>query len=250
MPSLVEFQRSLATDVLFDAAASAKYLRAGPVPADVAIGVHRDSVLAALVNALRLSCPTLGALVDAAFFEQSVRDYARARPPHSVCLDDFGDQFGDFLQMYPPARGFPFLADIVRFDVAIDRASDAMPGSYGAAVTFGTNVAIRLLTSLTHISSKYPVDVIRDRIEAGAIDQLDKIDMTPRAYHFALWRGESGAAVRRLTQPAATFLSEVLRGADGSHAFNRALEHAGPDEVLRAIRSEILTPPLCILSPE
>jgi hypothetical protein len=250
MPPLVEFQRSLATDVLFDAAASARYLRAGPVPADVAIRVHRDSVLAAMVNAIRLACPTLCALVDAAFFAQSVRDYARARPPHSACLDDFGDQFGDFLEMYPPARGFPFFADIVRFDVAIDRASHDMPGSYGASVTVGTNVRIRLLTSLSHISTKYPVDVIRDQIEAGAIEELDKIDMTSGAYHFALWRGESGASVKRLTQPAATFLSDVLQGGDGSHAVNRALEHAGPDEALRAIRSDILTPPLCILSSE
>jgi hypothetical protein len=250
MPPLVEFQRSLATDVLFDSAASAKYLRAGPVPADVAIRVHRDSVLAALVNAIRVSCPTLCALVDAAFVEQSVRDYARARPPHGACLDDFGDRFGDFLETYPPACGFPFFADIVRFDVAIDRADHHRPGSYGAAVTFGTNVVIRLLTSLTHISTQYPVDVIRDQIEAGAIEGLDKIDMTSRAYHFALWRGESGASVRRLTRPAATFLREVLQGGDGSHAVNRALEHAGPAEVLRAIRSDILTPPICILSSE
>jgi hypothetical protein len=250
MPPLVEFQRSLATDVLFDAAASAKYLRAGPVPAEVAIRVHRDSVLAALVNAIRLSCPTLCAVVDARFFEQSVRDYARARPPHSACLDDFGDQFGDFLEMYPPARGFPFFADIVRFDVAIDRAGHDMPGSYGASVTFGTNAGVRFLTSLTQISTKYPVDVIRDQIEAGAIEELEKIDMTSRAYHFALWRGESGASVRRLTPPAATFLSEILQGEDGGHAIKRALEHAGLEEVLRAIRSDILTPPICISSSE
>ena len=249
MPQLVEFQRSLATDVLFDGAVSAKYLRAGPVAADVAIRVHRDSVLAALVNAIRLSCPTFSAMVDGKFFEQSVRDYARARPPYCASLAHFGDEFAGFLEMYPPARGFPFFADIVHFDLAVDKTSHDLPATYGASIGFGGG-GFRLLTSLTHISTRYPVDVIREEVEAGRFQELERLDMKPRVHHFALWRGSSGASVRRLSDPAAAFLTVLLQGGGGGSAVNQALEHAGPDDVLRAIQGEILTPPICIINSD
>jgi len=250
VPHLVEFQRSLATDVLFDGAGSAKYLCEGPVAADLAIRVHRDSVLAALVNAIRLSCPTFSALVDVTFFEQSVHDYARARPPGSACLADFGYEFGGFLEMYPPASGFPFFGDIVRFDIAVDKTSHDLPGTYGAPISLGAGGAFRLLTSLTHISTRFPVDAIRDEVEAGRFEELERLDMKPRVYHFALWRGNSGASVKRLTEPAAAFLTVLLQGGSGGSAVKQALEHAGADDVLRALQSEILTPPVCIISSD
>ena len=248
MPRLVEFQRSFATDVLFDVVTSAKYLRAGPVSMDVAIRVHRDSVLAALVSAMRLSCPTFSAVVDEGFFEQSVRDYARARPPQSACLGDFGDEFASFLEIYPPAKGFQFFGDMVRFDIAIDKTSHELAGSYGAPFAFGAYGGFRLLTSLTQLSTRYPVDLIRSEVEAGRFEELERIDMEPGVYRFALWRNDSGASVKRLTHPAAAFLGILLKGGDGSCAVNSALEYAAPEEVLRAIQTEILVPPLGINS--
>ena len=250
MPRLVEFQRSFATDVLFGASASANYLRAGSVTPAVAIQVHRDSVLAALVNAMRLSCPTLAAIVDESFFEQSVRDYARARPPHSACLGEFGDEFASFLDIYPPAKGFQFFGDIVRFDIAIDKTSHELAGSYGASFAFGAYGGFRLLTSLTQITTKYPVDLIRDEVEAGRFEGLERIDMKPGLYQYALWRNDAGASVKQLPPPAAAFLGVLLEGGDCNCAVKRALEHAGPDEVLRVIQGEILILPICSISSE
>ena len=247
MPRLLEFQRCFATDVLFDAAASAKYLVAGPIPSDVAIRVHRDSVLAALVNAMRLSCPTLSAVVDARFFEQAVRDYARARPPRGACLAHFGDEFAAFLEMYPPASEFPFFGDMVRFDMSIDETNHDLPGTYGEPLSFGRDGAFRMVASLRQLTTKYPVDVIRDEVEAERWEGLEGIDMKPQFREFALWRTESGATVKRLSAPAAAFLKAVRQGADGGAALNSALEHGSSDEVLHAIRSEILTSSICVI---
>lgn len=247
MARLVEFQRSLATDILFGGAAAVKYLRTGPVPRDVGIGVHRNSVAAALVNAIRLSCPTLAALVDANFFEQSVRDYARSRPPGSACLASFGDGYARFLEMYPPARGFPFFADVVRFDMAVDGASHDLSGAYGASIPFSPGTSCRLLASLRQISTRYPVDTIRDEVEAGRLQELDRIDMTPRPYHFAVWSGESGAAVKKLTAPASAFLRALLAGCDGEQALTDALDGVEPQEALSAVQREILIAPLAII---
>jgi hypothetical protein len=247
MPRLIEFQRALATDILFGSAAAAKYLRGGPVAPDAGIAVHRNSVVAALANAIRLSCPTLSALVDANFFEQSVRDYARSRPPHSACLESFGEGFARFLEVYPPARGFPFFGDVVRFDTAIDQAGRGLRNVYGAAIALAPGRSVRLLASLCQISARYPVDMIRDQIQADDLHGLERLDMTPRVRHFVLWTGESGAAMRNLTDPAAAFLRALLDGRDGCGALTAALECAEPHEVLSSIQREILVLPIAIV---
>lgn len=246
MRRLIEFQRSLATDILFGGTGSATYLRAGPVAADIAIGVHRNTVSAALVNAIRMSCPTLSAVVDVKFFEQAVRDYARSRPPHGACLAAFGHEFAEFLDMYPPARGFPFFGDIVRFDTAVDRTAHDLPGAYRDSIAFGSGGSCKLLASLKHVSTQYPVDVIRDEIEAGRAESLEGLDMTARVRHFAFWRSEAGASVKKLTDPAGRFLEALLAEIDGSSAANPALDHAD-FAVLSAVQREILIPPLAII---
>jgi hypothetical protein len=247
MPPLIEFQRTLAADILFGGTASARYLRGGSLRPDAGIAVHRNSVMGALANAIRLSCPTLSALVDANFFEQSVRDYARSRPPPSACLEAFGEGFARFLEMYPPAKGFPFFGDIVRFDLAIDQASRGLPRVYGAAIALAPGSSCRLLASLRQMSARYPVDIVRDETEAGDFRGLERLDMTPRVQHFALWADESGARVRKLTDPAAAFLRALLDGRDGCRALSDALEYAEPHEALGAIQREIFVPPIAII---
>lgn len=248
MPRLVEFQRSLVTDILVGSLVSEKHLRRGRVPADVAIGVHRNTVLAALVNAIRLRCPTLRSLVDANFFEQAVRDYARSRPPYSACLSKFGDGFACFLETYPPARGFPFFADVVRFDIAIDEAAHGRSGVYHPSISLGLGTTFRMLASLSQISTRYPVDMIRDEVEAGRFEGLEGMDMTSRPHHFALWPSRSGASVKRLTEPAAAFLRALLAGGDAEVGMDKALERSELGEVVSAVQREILIPPLAIVS--
>jgi hypothetical protein len=248
MSHLLEFQRALATDILYGGVVSTKYVRAGRVPPDVGIRVHRNTVVGALANAIRLSCPTLGALVDASFFEQSVRDYARARPPSSACLWSFGEGFARFLESYPPAGGFPFFADVVRFDTAIDETGRDLQGVYCPSISIGMGVSCRLLASLRHISTQYPVDTIRDKVEAGQLEELEHLDITPRVYDFALWPSKSGASVKRLTAPAAAFLKSLLGGHDVESAMNHALGGNDLSEVLSAVGAQILTPPLAIVS--
>lgn len=248
MLRLIEFQRSLATDILFGGAGCAQYLRAGVVAADIAIGVHRNTVSAALVRAIRTSCPTLSAVVDEKFFEQSVRDYAHSRPPHSACLAHFGDEFAAFLEVYPPARAFPFFGDMVRFDTAVERTAHDLPGVYRDSIGFGVGGSCKLLASLRYLSTKYPVDVIRDEIEAGSCEGLEGLDMKPQVRHFALWRGEAGASVKRLTDPAGRFLEALLAEIDGNSAANQAPEHADASDTISAVQREILVPPLAVIS--
>jgi hypothetical protein len=88
----------------------------------------------------------------------------------------------------------------------------------------------------------YPVDLIRDAVEAGHPNPLANLDLTPRARHFAIWRGPSGAMVRKLSPLAARFLMALLRGADAAEAMQCAAQQstAEAEAVIAAIQTEVL----------
>ncbi|HEX4270468.1 MAG TPA: DNA-binding domain-containing protein, partial [Rhizomicrobium sp.] len=111
MLSLAEFQYNIAADILDGGARTLSMLPGDGEAARVALSVHRNTVLTALVNALRLTYPTADELVGARFFDQVALAYARSNPPRGASLSDYGDGFPDFLADYAPARDVDCLAD-------------------------------------------------------------------------------------------------------------------------------------------
>jgi len=248
MLSLAEFQFTLAADLLDGGTRTAYLLPGDPIAIKEALRVHRNTVLAGLANALRITYPTVAWLTGENFFDQAAVEFSSKFPPRSACLADYGGGFAEFLESYAPARGLPYLADVARFDLVIERCAHAgftRPG----LLSLDHDTAIELDGSLVTLTVEYPVDRLRDAYDSGDAASLEHIDMTPQARHFAIWRGEHGASVRLLTGPAAAFLGAVLRGENVAAALAAALLHAEAAEALAAIRNEIFAAPFaCILA--
>ncbi|MDB5458959.1 MAG: hypothetical protein JWO72_700, partial [Caulobacteraceae bacterium] len=120
MSDLATLQREMAQGLLsgrFDAVRG--QVLAGPIAADEALGLHRNTVLCALTNALRLTFPTVDALVGEAFFDQAARSFIDQQPPAQAWLTGYGAAFPEFLDRYPLAAGLPYLADVARLDAAV-----------------------------------------------------------------------------------------------------------------------------------
>src|SRR5438552_2223021 len=88
-PDLARFQSSFAAAIL----------RGGTVPDfdDRGFGVHRNTVLSGLSEALRLSYPVVDRLVGSAFFDQAALAFARRTPPREPVLARYGAGFADAL---------------------------------------------------------------------------------------------------------------------------------------------------------
>jgi hypothetical protein len=225
--SLAEFQRHMVADILGETA------REG-------LEVHRGTVLSGLVNALRLTFPTVVKLTGDAFFNQVATEYARANPPRSAVLNSYGDDFPNQLRRNSGARGLPYLGDVARFDLRLDRAAHQAIGLYTDAISIDPRLQIRLAGSLCGLQVDYPVDLIRDALDAGCPDQLSALDMTPRTRHLAVWRGPDGATVKSLSPAAAAFLDTLLKGGNAEAALRRAIEFAAPADAIAAIHTELL----------
>lgn len=78
--------------------------------------VYRNNVQSSLLKALAENYPVVVQLVGDAFFQAMAAIYAKSFPPASPLMSDFGHDFGDFIQGFPPAASVPYLADVARLE--------------------------------------------------------------------------------------------------------------------------------------
>lgn len=92
--------------------------------------VYRNNVRGSLLNALADSYPVVAQLVGEEFFEAMGHVYISAHPPRSPLLNDYGQDFADFIQGFAPAGSLPYLGAVARLErlrVEAYHAADAQP---------------------------------------------------------------------------------------------------------------------------
>lgn len=243
MPSLADLQHQFAQAVLTGDAPAALF--AGCVPYGEALAIHRGTIMGALVNALRLSYPTVDALVGEEFFDQTCRTFAEANLPITASLAAYGGGFADFLADFVPAAALPYLPDIARLDRAIETALHA-PLLWQR---FGLDAAasINLPQSLAVLRLTYPADEIRAAL--GDDEAMAAIVNLPAEYFILVWRKGFDAAVQRVSAPAGRFLAALLAGSGADAAFRAAVAAAPEAEAVRAIQTDIFAASFCTVIP-
>lgn len=91
----------------------------------VVLDVYRNTVARARIDALEALYPTVLRLVGPEWFRAAAGEFAAGSPPTSPVLDDYGADFADWLEAFPPARGLPYLGAVARLDRAWNRAHTA-----------------------------------------------------------------------------------------------------------------------------
>jgi hypothetical protein len=218
-------------------------VRRGSIPAADAFAVHRGTVFGVLCNALRLSFPTIDALVGDAFFDQAATAYVAEQPPRRARLSAYGDGFPGFLETYPPAQDLPYLGDVARLDLAVGRALAAPGAEVRRQFAIDAAVSLALPVSLTALSLSFPADLIRAGLDAGDDQQLGAIDLAPRPRVVAVWRAGRQAVVRPLGPAAGVFLTEVLGGASADEALAAVFASHPPQAALPSIQTEVFAAP-------
>ena len=240
---LADLQQRTAAAVLAGDPGALPPTRRGPIPARDAFAVHRDTVLGALCNALRLSFPTVDELVGGAFFDQAALAYVTEQPPRRARLSTYGAGFPDFLEAYPPALELAYLGDVARLDLAVRDALAAPDAGVRRLIAIDARVSLALPVSLTALSLSFPADLIRAGLAAGDDEALAAIDLAPRPRTLAVWRAGRQAVVRPLASVAGVFLSEVLDGASADEALAAVFAVHPPAAALQSIQAEVFAAP-------
>jgi hypothetical protein len=78
--------------------------------------IHRNTVFAGLVSALRARYPVAGRLVGEEFFDGVASLFIESHPPTSPVLIEYSGGFAAFLESFEPAGGLPYLTDVARLE--------------------------------------------------------------------------------------------------------------------------------------
>jgi hypothetical protein len=180
--------------------------------------VHRNNMVAGLVQVLKARFPVVEKLVGEEFFAATARVFVADQPPHTPLLAVYGDNFAAFLAEFEPARELAYLADVARLEAARTRAyhaADAVPldASAFAALDADSIGAIRIDLHLSAevVCSPHPI------ITIWAMNSGER-KLAP----IENWRGEDALVIRPHLDV------EIRALPPGGAAFLRALAEGQP----------------------
>jgi hypothetical protein len=217
MSMLLELQMRLRQAVLGgDAAEIVAAIQGDGLDPAARVGIYRHHAFATLGDALQTTFPVVCRLVDKHFFAYAAHEYLREHPPHSRCLVEYGADFADFLVRFAPCQKLPYLADVARFEWALNIATsvrEATPLQVEtlAAIPPGdaAYLALRLQPSLSYFASPWPIDTIW---QANQEDEVPPIDLASGGASLEIRRAGEVVLWRRLDPGTFAFLTALADG--------------------------------------
>jgi hypothetical protein len=217
MPALAELQNAMAR-ALLAADPAVRQLPGEWFAGDAERGLHthRNNILGACSNALRLSYPTLEHLIGEAAFDALAADFARQAPPTAPMLAVYGEAFAGHAAARAAAADRLLVEEVARFDWLFERIAQATADEFsGRAQQLAGGAQLQLCSSLRLFSAHYPVDALRSRTCESAEPQQQPCQL-------ALWRRTAGVAVQPLAVESAAFLAALLADKDIDAALEAA----------------------------
>jgi hypothetical protein len=172
--------------------------------------VYRNNVMVGLIEGLRDAYPVVCRLVGDEFFRAMAGIFARAHPPRSPVMLEYGDGFADFIAEFPPAAGLPYLADVARLErawVEAYHAAEAAPLAAG-----GSNAAqhLRLHPAVRLVRSTFAILAIWEANRPGAEPQ--PLALSDQGENVLVMRPGAEVQACRVPEQAADLLLAVAAG--------------------------------------
>jgi hypothetical protein len=217
MSTLLELQMQLRQAVLGgDTAEIVAAIHGDGLDPTARVGIYRNHAFATLGASLQGNFPVVCRLVDSRFFAYAAHQYLREHPPHSRCLVEYGAKFPDFLADFEPCKALPYLADVARFEWALNiagtvREAAALPPQALAAVPAdeAAYLALRLQPSLRYLDSPWPIDAIW---QANQQNEVPAIDLASGGASLEIRRVGDVVGWQRLDPPTFAFRTALADG--------------------------------------
>ena len=223
--------------------------RARPVPAGVCAhssarperryAIYRNNVLFSLIEALQARFPAASRITGEDFFKEMARRFVLGSPPCSPVLLDYGDDLPDFVAAFEPAWQIPYLADVMRLEVAWGQAyhaADVEPARAAALAGLPADALARTRVTLHPavrlLRSAHPVVTLRAmNVEGGQVRPIDD------------WSGEDALVTRpglavdvlRLPPGGLDFIAALRAGATLEAALEAAFSGGDDFDPARAL---------------
>ena len=217
MPTLLELQLELRRAVLGgDTGALVGAIRDDGLDPAARVRIYRNHAFATLGAVLERTFPVVCRLVDKRFFAYAAHEYLREHPPHSRCLVEYGAEFADFLAGLEACNDLPYLADVARFEWALNVAAtvrEACPlkieALAGIAPESASLLKISLQPSVSYFASEWPIDAIW---LANQRKEVRPVDLTSGGTTVEIRRADEGFSWQRLPPGVFAFRRALAEG--------------------------------------
>ena len=207
--------------------------------------VYRNTTAKARADALAALYPTVERLVGRDWFRDAALIFGGDQPPETPVMDAFGAGFPDWLERFPPAAGFSYLAPAARLDAAWSEAHRAIdaPVVVAADVTgqpparlFGATARLHPSARLFWFDWTVPSIWLANRPDAEP-GQTVIWDEKPEG--LIIMRPRMEVTSRRLTRAEWAFLDACRRGQSLGQAASAAFR-VDPATVLPTLFAGLL----------
>lgn len=205
-------------------------IRAGNLSAERRLAIYRNNVFANLREALGAVYPVVERLVGAEFFAHAANAFIRESPSTSGDIEDYGEEFADFLAHFPEAQTLAYLPDTARLEWAyhqvfhaaehaplqLEKLAGIPPEAYGQ-LRFELHPASALL------ASAYPVQRIWETNQPDYRGD-ETVDLALGGVKLLLLRRGFKVEMRPLSAGEFALLAGFATGRTVTEAFGTALE--------------------------
>lgn len=188
------------------------------------LGIYRQNIALNLTSALREIYPITLQLVGAGFFKTAAYFYQQQYPSQSGDLNNFGDQFANFIAAYAPAQSLAYLSEVAALEWACHQvfyAADSTTLNIAALaqipedrLCFALQPACRLL------KCQYPILQIWQFCQS---DTEATLDLTADGVSLLVWRQGFEVQLQALSPGEFAFLTALQQPATLGSAFEAAL---------------------------
>ena len=182
------------------------------------MAVYRDSVFGGLTKAMAETYPVCRKLVGERFFDAMVYKYIQQSPSLSFDLNDYGEDFPQFIATFAPAASLPYLADVATLEWAWNTAflgADSRQGNLAELAGLSEEEQLHIVFILpedaTLLRSEFPIHEIWQTNQDGFKGDAE-VQLVSNSSHLIVWRQQFHMRIDLLDEQQWTFLYKVRQG--------------------------------------
>lgn len=201
----------------------------GGISIDNLMNIYRGNYIGGLQKALHLTYPVIEKLVGNEFFSAMTHRFINKNKLLTGNLDDYGDEFAEFLKNFPPVKNLPYLPDVAELEWLFHKSSVAdrdirthinlanIPQNKYLSLVFEFNQSVNL------ISSRYPIHLIWE-MNQNETDEAKTLDISEESPAYILIH-RPNARTEIITMPKTQYilLENLMDGSTLYEAFEAAI---------------------------
>jgi hypothetical protein len=216
------------------------------------IDIYRTNVMSLHVSVLMSVYPVCEKILGSDYFKQIAKQYFKQHPSHSVDLNQYGDQFPNFLQQQSEQRSelaeYQYLADLAQLEWQIqevyfsaDNIKLDLVEFQNACVNQAGEMSFSLQASVSILDSSYPIAELWEMHQADHAQQQQKVVASKHEY-LCIFRDEYQVSLRKISTHLFSLmaaiqerktLAEIAELFLDSHQLNIALQQLIKNQWIR-----------------